>query len=208
MKSWTSLIFRDLNAVAKKTFIESVRKKTRPLHDRLEEVLGLERIVESRESYVEILRNFHGVWNPLEDLLGSSSLLFESELKLSSRMRAGRILNDLTALETGPGPIAEASLPWSKLSRTQGTGILYVLEGSTLGGTLISKRLKDDLNIDPTNGGSFFSGHGSRNRELWREFLDWAEQEISDENEIAAAADTAAKTFELIVDWFGATTAR
>lgn len=183
-------------------FIERVRQETRPLHDDLEEVLGLERIVASREEYVRILRRFYGVWKPLEDLLQKGPLRNDTAIQLSERMRADRIVGDLQDLGEDTETLALAPVPFSQLNRAESAGILYVLEGSTLGGALISKRLREDLGIDPVEGGSFFAGHGEQNGAMWKDFRDWASREITDKKEIDDAVAAAVAAFGCFVDWF------
>ena len=50
-------------------------------------------------------------------------------------------------------------------------GCLYVIEGSTLGGQVISRSLREHLGIHPENGGAYFSGYGMLTGPRWKEFL-------------------------------------
>lgn len=189
-----------MSAINTQSFRETTRAKTRRLHDQLEEVLGLERIVRSEADYKEVLQRFYSLWKPLEDLLLASPLLSETGLDLGTRMRSDRIVADLDSLKS-EGELYIAPVSWFELDKAQGAGVLYVLEGSTLGGQVISKRLQEDLGIGPETGGSFFAAYGDRNREMWRSFLDWAEKSVAP-NEISDATEFAVKTFELFVGWF------
>jgi heme oxygenase len=50
-------------------------------------------------------------------------------------------------------------------------GMLYVIEGSTLGGRVIAKNLKKTLNLSDEFGARFFSGYGSNTGQMWKNFL-------------------------------------
>lgn len=51
-------------------------------------------------------------------------------------------------------------------------GILYVVEGSTLGGRFILKNVQAALGFDAENGGSYFAGYGNQSGRFWKVFLD------------------------------------
>jgi heme oxygenase len=53
-------------------------------------------------------------------------------------------------------------------------GSLYVLEGSTRGGTLILRRMQRVLGIRRDRGGKFFYGYGRQSEQLWHEFWRFA----------------------------------
>ena len=53
----------------------------------------------------------------------------------------------------------------------EGLGALYVIEGATLGGQVITRYIQSALKIDATNGGRFFAAYGDRTGLLWRDFV-------------------------------------
>jgi heme oxygenase len=72
-------------------------------------------------------------------------------------------------------PHALAELPQAKALPDLGTaaklfGCLYVLEGATLGGQIITRHLNASLGLTPQSGGSFFSGYGQHTGSRWKEF--------------------------------------
>jgi len=80
-------------------------------------------------------------------------------------------------------------------------GSLYVLEGSALGGQVISRRLADRLG----HGSAYFHGWGDQTGRLWREFRDTLEAEVGpDPAGHAVAADAAVRTFEGLARTFQA----
>ena len=71
---------------------------------------------------------------------------------------------DLHALATAlPAP--------QSLGLGHGFGCLYVLEGSALGGRVISKRVKQTLGLGPATGGAYFHGLGRQTASHWSDFL-------------------------------------
>lgn len=52
----------------------------------------------------------------------------------------------------------------------QAFGSLYVMEGSTLGGKMIYKVVKELLGLDEQNGLSFFYGYGAETGNKWKIF--------------------------------------
>ena len=54
--------------------------------------------------------------------------------------------------------------------RAQRFGCLYVLEGSSFGGTLIARHLRDHLGITESNGVGYFAGYGEHTGSMWSAF--------------------------------------
>jgi hypothetical protein len=76
---------------------------------------------------------------------------------------------DLRALATAlPAP---QSLGFELPTSGHGFGCLYVLEGSALGGQVVSKRVKEALGLGPATGGAYFHGLGRQTASHWSDFL-------------------------------------
>jgi heme oxygenase len=78
-------------------------------------------------------------------------------------------------------------------------GCLYVLEGATLGGQIISRHLAT-LGIGPANGGLFFHGYGAKTGEMWKSFQRSATSYCVTEDQIGEAVSGAKSTFERFSD--------
>lgn len=50
-------------------------------------------------------------------------------------------------------------------------GVMYVIEGSALGGQVVSRHLRDKLGITPDQGGEFFFGDGPGTFARWKDRL-------------------------------------
>ncbi|NNM28721.1 MAG: biliverdin-producing heme oxygenase [Akkermansiaceae bacterium] len=181
-----------------------MRQQTRALHDQLEELVGLDRLTRSRADYGAALRRFLAVWHPLEKLLEESPLRDDPGLDLPRRLRSRALLADLARLGD-PDPVGTAGAglraPWSSLDTPRAIGVLYVLEGSTLGGRLICRKLDEDLGITPGSGASFFAGHGPDNAAMWKSFLEWSETALAPGG-VAEAVEAACTTFRFFLEAF------
>jgi len=79
-------------------------------------------------------------------------------------------------------------------------GIMYVMEGSTLGGQLIARHIEVSLHLSPGQGDSYFRGHGDRTGTMWKEFCLMLKTRVSDDQTDAVVS--AAKTmFTIFGQW-------
>jgi len=93
-------------------------------------------------------------------------------LDFAARRRTPRLLADLAALGAAvPDDIA----PVACESRGAALGFFYVLEGSTLGGRVIRRRMEE--RGEGMVGLSFLDPYGERGGERWRAFLEVLERE-------------------------------
>jgi heme oxygenase len=79
-------------------------------------------------------------------------------------------------------------------SEAQAFGCLYVLEGATLGGQIISKYVADKLGYESERGATFFMSYGAEVRAMWCAFCqalrEYATAHDADDEVVAAAVDT------------------
>lgn len=101
----------------------------------------------------------------------------------------GLAFDDIERCDNIPAfPSAEATL-----------GAVYVLEGASLGGAILSRRLIDALG--PTVPHRFFDPYGPERGLRWRIFLEHLERCLPQPEARALAADTALATFASLLDW-------
>ena len=116
---------------------------------------------------------------------------------LTRRHRSYLLRDDLIALHHGPlgqempsqGPwpsaiVENGDVPWEQVVECKHDacdgperqaaflGVIYVLEGSTLGGRLIARHVEPTLGLTDGHGSSYFRGHGEATGALWRETVD------------------------------------
>ena len=163
---------------------------------------------DARDLYMGLLLRFYGFYAPLETHLDGRSEWDELQLDYAPRKRLAALTADLVALGWSEAAIQQiiACAPLPPLeSAAQIGGLMYVLEGSTLGGTMISRRLRQSLGVHPEigGGGQFFYSHGPQVGRMWRDFTT-ALEAYSDGNgrvkdeEIVASAQA---TFACMEEW-------
>ena len=77
---------------------------------------------------------------------------------------------------------------------------MYVLEGSTLGGQIITAMLKRQMERESDTGLSFFLGYGEETPRMWERFKSYLNREFSvqQQGEILRAAN---ETFNSFHNW-------
>ena len=189
-----------LQAPAPSTILSRLRLETRGNHDAVEGVLDLMSAALTRDTYRHRLVQFYGFYGPLEAALRTRSarpddrrdLATTRLAMLSTRLNKTALLTqDLHYL----GVLTDAlplccQLP---LLETEADilGCLYVMEGATLGGRMITQHVRATLGITPATGGSFFDGYGDDTGKMWqamRQLLVKAATDTQTENTIVANA--------------------
>jgi heme oxygenase len=118
---------------------------------------------------------------------------------LAPRSRAAHLEMDLIALAVScPADAPAARLPAMECE-AHAVGCLYVIEGSALGGQVVSRHIARSLGIDAHNGGRYFSGDGRATGDRWRQVC--AALESYDTAEGSVIIDGARRTFCSLTDW-------
>ena len=149
--------------------------------------------------YCQLLNRFWGYYAPLEDLLRIEIDIYwpGKEYISSERAKAPLLEKDLRVF----GQSAEllercTSLPELK-THAQVLGCLYVIEGATLGGQIISKHLLANLGLGPETGAAFFNGYGADTCLQWqsfRSFLTSNAESMNQDDEIVVSGNDIFKT--------------
>jgi heme oxygenase len=176
---------------------DALKSGTAALHIETEELL-LPKFsgIRSYEDYASVLRMFYGFFHPLQQIC--ASFLSADDLPdIDQRRHAGFILKDLAALGVQETPPLCDMLPVIN-SKAAAFGALYVMEGSTLGGRMISKMLKKHPAISLTdNHLHFFNGYGEDTGPMWTSFKDALNRQTEKEQIL----DSANLTFLGLKNW-------
>ena len=148
-----------------------LRALTAVEHERLERRFDLDARLRSPASYVLLLERMLGFYRPLEERIAPFAAPIAG-LGFADRRKAQRLVDDLEAVGAprSAGPLPEATRLPSVTSADQALGVLYVLEGSTLGGALIAQQARLRLGVTPAIGASFFASYGPSVGSRWRAF--------------------------------------
>lgn len=145
---------------------------------------------------IKRLYGFHLVWEPaLEDHVGSDFM--------KARRRIHYIEDDLEALGVPRNDlalIARCSAS-ANLLRHRGValGSCYVMEGSTLGGQVITKAISNS-SWAPPGGLRTFNPYGAETAIMWRSFTNWLEENARGADR-ASVLRGARGTFDLLSSW-------
>jgi heme oxygenase (biliverdin-IX-beta and delta-forming) len=155
-----------------------------------------------REAYCDRLQMFYGFYAPFEATLKLRLEVMPLCDKLADRLNKTALLkSDLRHLGIDSKNIPQCQkLPRLEFA-TEILGSIYVVEGATLGGRIITKHVQDTLNILPISGGSFFQGYGDATAMMWhgmRQLLVDAASSVTAENAIVASA---IETFAALRHW-------
>jgi heme oxygenase (biliverdin-IX-beta and delta-forming) len=184
--------------------LKQLKEATRERHVALERQLPLLSPNLTLFAYRQFIRKFFGFYAPLESRLLNSPSWKGSGFDYGQRLKTPSLSRDLLALGDSPETLAELErcneLPHLD-SLAQVAGCLYVIEGATLGGQIITRHLVANLGITPQKGAGFFNGYGPQTGSLWLDFCDWVRfrTELASRPEDVIA--TANETFAKLDDW-------
>jgi heme oxygenase (biliverdin-IX-beta and delta-forming) len=187
-----------------KTFRLRLRAQTASVHEKLEARLNAVGLTGKLEDYGWMLSCFLSLYRPLEAALRRFDGI-DTKLDLAMRRKSHWLEADLRFLGHEPNAIAD----WPQLPRlktiSECLGTLYVIEGASLGGQVISRWLTKELGIGSDNGGRFFAAYGERTSEMWRSFIDVLEVSARVTANAVAIEQSAQNTFTIFHDCLGAT---
>lgn len=164
-----------------------LRQETLTEHRALEDSLNLGDQNLSLEGYISTLQRFHSFVSGWEMKTALDCPLHLTAF-FEQRRRAHRISDDLSFF--GAEPLTEFPEPPATAEAAGFWGSMYVMEGSTLGGQLISRHLEKVLGLMDGGGYSYFLGYGPDTGAKWKEFCKIMSRETEDLNpeQIVAAA--------------------
>ncbi|MBP3955787.1 biliverdin-producing heme oxygenase [Gemmata sp. G18] len=155
--------------IAHGRILERLKEGTAPHHAAAEQRLDLENRLRDSSAYAALIGRLCGFYRPLESALGRVRGYEELDLRFSERSKAHHLVNDLAELGHAPDrfPICP---PPQVPSLGDALGRMYVLEGATLGGRMISRMVEARLGFTPERGCAFFASYGDRVGAMWTAF--------------------------------------
>jgi heme oxygenase len=184
-------------------FIKNLRQETSESHQKLENNPLSRAILDPAVSlgdYQQYLSKMYGVVIACEDQVFPAISQFLPDL--GERYKSRLIIEDLAA--TGLSDTEIDSIPvyaFKFSTAAEALGIMYVLEGSTLGGRILYKHIHETLGLTPDNGAGYFWGYGAQTGTLWKSFVSSFTRFASESSEGRKMIETAKSTFTAIDEW-------
>jgi heme oxygenase len=191
--------FPHLSAVASRLHpdflapLPRLRAATREHHARIDRLMDLRRM-RDRRHYAELLRvldAFLAAWEPAV----AAALPASWHAWLQARSRRPFLRADLQVLGVSP-VLREAAVPAFR-GAAAAWGSLYVMEGSALGGQVITRSLAE-AGLRRDSGSAYFHGWGEATGGLWREFREVLETQLAAPAAVAEACEAACLTFDIL----------
>lgn len=151
--------------------------------------------------YLRILHTLFWFHDPLQATLETACARYQSEARFEPSDRRTWLLQDFNFF--GVEPIVENHplSDWSGValnSNAELAGALYVVEGSTLGGQVIARQLRENLGYAVVKGARLFNGHGPNTMVRWSAF--WRYASLIPEEQWPQAEAKAAEVFGALFD--------
>lgn len=186
-----------MDATTSQTFLENLRSATSQSHISLEELPISKSIMNpqvTNDEYALYLSLMQDVVKDAEENI--FPVLNTIITDLSERNKNQLMVQDLVSLghakpEATVKPLSEGI---TNISTAFALGIMYVVEGSSLGGRVILKNINAALGHTIENGASYFGGYGGQTGSYWKNFLaalTQYETETGSADEIIAGAEYA-----------------
>lgn len=182
------------------TVLQMLRTATAAQHQALEARLPFMQPGLDRGAYRRIIEAYYGFHVPLQRHLqrfGDADAIARASQKIPALHKDLQALG-LTIEQVDALPLC-GSLPTVE-TEAQLLGILYVMEGATLGGQVLRRLMHEKLGIDADNGGEFLDVYGRDTGRLWKAFL----KRLADFDHPAhnaEVADAACATFTCFQNW-------
>lgn len=179
-----------------------LRAATAGAHAALERDLDWEARVATPRSYRDLLARLRGFHAAYERAIGAA---LGDEAFLAPRRRLARLDADLRHLGLGPAAIRDLPVPEPVALRgpAEALGALYVLEGSTLGGQVIGRRIGELHGFDAARGCAYYRARGASVGPMWSAFRARLETLAGDPAAEVAALAAGIATFDALRRWLG-----
>ena len=167
-----------MDSTARSELHEHLREASRAAHrslDRHPVLAPLVRTDLTAAQYGDALAALRGVYAPLEAAIDRFFAARSTAFDYDSRRKLPALDDDLAALGRRPEQPAMGFPAPASLAEL--VGLLYVVEGSAMGGQSIVRCVRKSALENPPL--RFFSGSGARAEDRWREFLDFADASCS-----------------------------
>ena len=175
-----------------------LKRETSHLHRRIEGGLDLFRNDFTLADYRRLLGRFYGYYLPWETRASAIAPHLLRDRAKCARLEGDLVFLGLSASGLAALPRCHRLPPLDTPERVLGS--MYVLEGATLGGRVIERRMRSLFHFHE-GGCAFFAGYGECTAVMWKQFgaiLESRPEAVH--NDVVASA---VATFETLGEWLG-----
>lgn len=165
-----------------RTLRDELKYATRTEHEQLEAALDLMRADFTLANYRELLARYLGFYQSFEAYVQSRADLGwpVASFYVGRQAKQRWLQNDLEVLVDDP-PRPAYLIPADVFSSLFATpsillGAVYVIEGSMLGGRILTRHFSETLGLTPESGLQFFNGYGADTKMHWQALLKLLEE--------------------------------
>lgn len=178
--------------------LKKLKQATSALHRKTETLAYGELIMAGMlqpEMYISLLKKNWIIHTTLERVLSQATSRSPELVETFYTPRSNWLQKDLQQAQAEQDELSAQIIPFSIKTSSDLIGLLYVMEGSMLGGRMIVKRLNMQPNLAGYRPFHFYSGEGVNTSKRWKNFALFASQIIDDDRKQQQANLTAKETF-------------
>jgi len=192
----------EMNSTAPAVFLNELREQTRPQHEALEQIpeskiLTSESLDDS--SYARYLSRLYPIVKAFEEDI--FPIISKEIADLDDRRKEPVLRRDLSEMGVDADALPAFSFDLESSTLPELMGMMYVMEGSTLGGKFIAGNVRKALDRGPENGAGYFSVYGDSLGTKWKKFLDIFVNFVVTSNGETAAIKGARSMFDEMKYW-------
>ena len=180
--------------------LHELRAGTHTRHVALEKRLPFFSDTLDLECYKRLMSAYYGFYHELENRLQHSPWMTRG-FDLHARLKVPALRRDLQALGVSTQSLALCDALPALHSQASVLGVLYVLEGATLGGNVLRKQMSERLGLDAHNGCAFLYVYGADTGRQWKAFMDFLGSVPLDAQARGEAVQAACSTFSCFEQW-------
>lgn len=173
--------------------LQKIKEETKANHQNVEKVLVNElKKLSSLDDYANLLERLYTFYAPIEDTLQQkidASVIPD----MNMRQHMTNLRKDIEVVRKNAVSTNNTISPVHIENTSYALGVLYVIEGSTLGGQIITQMLDKYLSVSTIKANNYFNSYGSETPKMWskfKEYISKSNSDIDQELMIQGAKDT------------------
>lgn len=148
--------------------------------------------------YQQVISAYYSSYVQIEAAIDQALSRWEIDFDYTRRRKQPWLLQDMACFGIAQ-PAVQTHLAPALINDEHAVfGVLYAIEGSSLGGRLIARRLATHFGLTQTQGARFFYGYGEHIDARWNEVVNMLNARLIQPNALNSAIRAANDTFQLI----------